>query len=117
MGVPHKYFAQLKDGESVTLEDGRVIHSEDVVAPKDPDFVFMILDCPSMEVLTCMSQNSSLVQRMKNCKLILHITPQVNSMISMMLQYHNLLYFRKLFAQMSEFSPKHKSLFFPLILQ
>jgi ribonuclease Z len=50
LGVPvGPLFRKLASGESVTLEDGRVIKSEDVLTPATPGDVILIVDCKSAE--------------------------------------------------------------------
>ncbi|XP_035910676.1 ribonuclease Z, mitochondrial [Anopheles stephensi] len=48
---PGPLLGQLKNGNDVTLPDGRVVKSADVRAPDDPGPVFMFIDIPSREYL------------------------------------------------------------------
>ncbi|XP_052893807.1 ribonuclease Z, mitochondrial [Anopheles moucheti] len=48
---PGPLLGQLKNGNDVTLPDGRVVKSVDVRAPDDPGPVFMFIDIPSREYL------------------------------------------------------------------
>ncbi|CAF0755136.1 unnamed protein product [Didymodactylos carnosus] len=48
-GVPFNHLrTQLKNGEDVTLENGRIIRSVDVVLPVEPPVKVLVLDCPSL---------------------------------------------------------------------
>uniref|UniRef100_A0A182P4Q1 Zinc phosphodiesterase ELAC protein 2 n=1 Tax=Anopheles epiroticus TaxID=199890 RepID=A0A182P4Q1_9DIPT len=52
LGVPAgPLLGQLKNGNDVTLPDGRVVRSCEVRAPDDPGPVFMFIDIPSREYL------------------------------------------------------------------
>ena len=46
---PGPVLGQLKSGQDVTLEDGRVVKSTDVVGEASPASSYLILDLPSME--------------------------------------------------------------------
>uniref|UniRef100_A0A182S923 Zinc phosphodiesterase ELAC protein 2 n=1 Tax=Anopheles maculatus TaxID=74869 RepID=A0A182S923_9DIPT len=48
---PGPLLGQLKNGNDITLPDGRVVRSADVRAPDDPGPVFMFIDIPSREYL------------------------------------------------------------------
>lgn len=41
----------LKNGEDITLPNGQIVRSQDVVAPIDPGPIFIILECPSLDYL------------------------------------------------------------------
>ncbi|KAG0738113.1 hypothetical protein G6F35_006069 [Rhizopus arrhizus] len=49
LGVrPGPLYGQLHKGQSVTLEDGRVVTQDMVCDPPKPGHVFMLIDCPSV---------------------------------------------------------------------
>jgi len=48
---PGPIFAKLKAGKSVNLDDGRTIHSREVVAPGHAGAVVGVFFCPSLDVL------------------------------------------------------------------
>ncbi|KAI9337231.1 beta-lactamase-like protein [Obelidium mucronatum] len=52
LGIPMgPMYANLKNGKSVTLADGRVIQPSECVSPSKPGPVFIIMDCPSVEYI------------------------------------------------------------------
>ncbi|KAI8612015.1 beta-lactamase-like protein [Chytriomyces sp. MP71] len=61
LGIPKgKLYGKLQRGESVTLEDGRVIASSQVCSPPKAGAMFIILDCPSTEYILAITSNSQL---------------------------------------------------------
>ncbi|XP_052864541.1 ribonuclease Z, mitochondrial [Anopheles cruzii] len=57
---PGPLLGQLKNGNDVTLPDGRVVRSSDVRAPDDPGPVFIFIDIPSEEYLSDLQQKAEL---------------------------------------------------------
>ncbi|CAF3759123.1 unnamed protein product [Rotaria socialis] len=54
---PTELRARLKNGEDVTLPDGRLIRSKDVTLPGEPPVKVLILDCPSLTYLDSISKS------------------------------------------------------------
>ncbi|UJR08657.1 hypothetical protein I4U23_012916 [Adineta vaga] len=54
---PTELRSRLKNGEDVTLSDGRVIRSKDVTLPSEPPVKILILDCPSLAYLDSIKSN------------------------------------------------------------
>lgn len=52
--------ARLKEGKDVTLEDGSIVRSEDVVGPEIPGCYFLISDCPSVDYIDSLKSQESL---------------------------------------------------------
>ncbi|KAI7866708.1 beta-lactamase-like protein [Spinellus fusiger] len=48
---PGPLYGKLQKGISVTLEDGRVIHQEQVCDPTKPGHIFMVVDCPDVDYI------------------------------------------------------------------
>ncbi|XP_023237388.1 ribonuclease Z, mitochondrial-like [Centruroides sculpturatus] len=48
---PGPLLGQLKNGEDVTLPNGQIVRSRDVVAPIEPGPVLLVLECPSTDYL------------------------------------------------------------------
>ncbi|KAJ3215714.1 Zinc phosphodiesterase ELAC protein 2 [Dinochytrium kinnereticum] len=69
---------RLSRGESVTLEDGTVVHSHQCVAPTKPGAVFCIIDCPSPAYISSIVSAPKLHPTflMPNLKSIVHILGQ-----------------------------------------
>ena len=58
LGIPTvPYFRQLIEGQTVTLESGRVITPDQVVGPSLPGPVFAIIDCPTPNYLDSLISN------------------------------------------------------------
>ncbi|XP_053210390.1 ribonuclease Z, mitochondrial-like isoform X2 [Panonychus citri] len=57
---PGPILGRLKSGEDVTLEDGRIIKSQDVIEPSQPGSTFVILECPSMEYFNSILESEKL---------------------------------------------------------
>ncbi|XP_053675250.1 ribonuclease Z, mitochondrial [Anopheles nili] len=83
-GVPAgPLLGQLKNGNDITLPDGRVVRSSDVRAPDDPGPVFMFIDIPSKEYLADFQAKSDLfakyqqdaVEESDRAVFVLHFTP------------------------------------------
>ncbi|KAJ3231292.1 hypothetical protein HDU81_003898 [Chytriomyces hyalinus] len=52
LGIPFGPIrGNLSKGMSITLDDGRIIHPQDVCAPSKEGAIFIILDCPSLEYI------------------------------------------------------------------
>jgi hypothetical protein len=80
LGVkPGPDFGILQKGGTVTLANGTVVHPEDVMASRPAGPVFAVIDCPSAEYLTSLTESESLPQllhaegRVPN--LMVHMTP------------------------------------------
>ncbi|XP_046478204.1 ribonuclease Z, mitochondrial [Neodiprion pinetum] len=57
-GVPSgPLLGKLKEGEDVTLEDGRIVKSADVLAPGDSGSVIIVLECPTVDYLESLVEN------------------------------------------------------------
>lgn len=55
---PGPLLGQLKNGQDVTLPDGRVVKAAEVKGPDDPGPVFIFLDVPDEEYLTLLCENA-----------------------------------------------------------
>ncbi|CAH1794270.1 unnamed protein product, partial [Owenia fusiformis] len=55
---PH--IRDLKDGKTVTLPDGRVIHPDDILSPDSPSVPFIVLECPKEDFLDAFLKNEDL---------------------------------------------------------
>ncbi|XP_043476236.1 ribonuclease Z, mitochondrial isoform X3 [Leptopilina heterotoma] len=55
--TPGPLLGQLKNGMDVTLENGTIIKSSDVVDPAEPGPAFIVVDCPREELLESLIQN------------------------------------------------------------
>lgn len=83
LGVPKgPLLGKLKNGESITLDNGTVIHADDVREPSDPGPIFLIVDIPSLGYLQSLQQNNKFKEYLKGNQedmtrndLILHFTP------------------------------------------
>lgn len=52
LGVPPgPLYGQLKNGQDVTLPDGRVVSAADVRTPDDPGPAFLVVECPDESYL------------------------------------------------------------------
>ena len=52
LGVsPGKDFGKLQKGESVTVASGATVHPEQVLGPAPPGQVFVVLDCPTVDIV------------------------------------------------------------------
>ncbi|XP_046740756.1 ribonuclease Z, mitochondrial [Diprion similis] len=57
-GVPSgPLFGKLKEGKDVTLEDGRIVKSSDVMGPTEPGSVVIVLECPTVDHLESLVEN------------------------------------------------------------
>lgn len=62
LGIPRgDMYKCLKDGQSVTLDDGRVIHPHQVLGRNTPGGEILFFDCPSIEYLKGLLSNEFLV--------------------------------------------------------
>ena len=52
--------AILKSGGNVTLEDGTVVKTSDVVGPKDPAMHFIVIECPTESHIDLICNNTTL---------------------------------------------------------
>ena len=48
---PGPLLGKLKAGENVTLPDGRIIMSNDVVGPEEKGKIFIVMECPSVDYI------------------------------------------------------------------
>ncbi|KAJ3097108.1 Zinc phosphodiesterase ELAC protein 2 [Phlyctochytrium bullatum] len=69
------HLGRLSRGESVTLENGTVVHSHQCVAPPKPGSVFCVIDCPSPSYVPSIVSAPKLKASSldKNLKSIVHI--------------------------------------------
>lgn len=73
-------FGKLQKGQSVTNAKGVLIKPEDVISPKTPGSIFMIVDCPDLSYFEILEQKAALKDYMKNGKyqncfrFIIHMT-------------------------------------------
>ncbi|CAG0879837.1 unnamed protein product [Darwinula stevensoni] len=69
----------LKRGEDVTLENGTVVHSQDVMSPQDPGSLFFVVDCPTEAFLKSLMKSGHFQSHMETSGLdpsvIFHFTP------------------------------------------
>eukprot|EP00092_Neocalanus_flemingeri_P001499 GFUD01001600.1.p1 GENE.GFUD01001600.1~~GFUD01001600.1.p1 ORF type:complete len:865 (+),score=362.31 GFUD01001600.1:341-2935(+) len=76
LGVkPGPALGQLKAGKDVTLEDGRLIRSCDVVGDMAPPSSFLVLDVPDLEYLDSLESCESL-RKVENLETVFHFSPQ-----------------------------------------
>lgn len=83
LGVPKgPLLGKLKNGESITLDNGTVIHADDVLEPSEPGPIFLVIDIPSIGYLRSLQQNDRFNEYLKSnlddvtrSDLILHFTP------------------------------------------
>ncbi|CAD5113231.1 DgyrCDS2410 [Dimorphilus gyrociliatus] len=73
--------AKLKNGESVTLENGNIINPEQVLSPPEPVSTFIVIECPSANYLDSLVDNQQLKAYTDNnsdnhSELIIHFTPR-----------------------------------------
>lgn len=82
-GVPKgPLLGRLKNGESVTLDNGVTVEPEDVCEPDDPGPIFIVLDIPSLEYMKCLEEAEAVKKLHGNDvpiddrpSLILHFSP------------------------------------------
>uniref|UniRef100_T1J1X8 Zinc phosphodiesterase ELAC protein 2 n=1 Tax=Strigamia maritima TaxID=126957 RepID=T1J1X8_STRMM len=65
---------KLKNGEDVTLENGKLVKSQDVFTPTTPPISFIIVDCPSVEFLDSLLESKQF-EKHQIPVLIVHFTP------------------------------------------
>lgn len=84
LGVPKgPLLGKLKNGESVTLANGSVVHADDVREPDDPGPTFLVIDIPSLGYLKSLQKNEKFKEYVKSnaedgaarSDLILHFAP------------------------------------------
>jgi len=72
---PGPMLGLLKSGKDVTLDDGTIVRSNDVVGDTAPPSNFVVLDIPEMEYLDSLERNEKL-KRIKNLQTVFHFSPQ-----------------------------------------
>ena len=80
---PGPIYSKLQKGESVTLDDGRIIKPEDVLGESHPSSAVYILYLPSFEHMKLLINDKNLTDKIINKKnyinsLVVHITPFYN---------------------------------------
>jgi len=76
-------FADLSNGITITLEDGTQVRPEQVMDPKEPGPIILIIDCPSDDHMTKLLENVDLSKYHENTSttdnqtahLVFHLTP------------------------------------------
>lgn len=67
LGVPKgPMLGILKNGESVTLNNGTVINPDNVRDPDDPGPIFLVIDLPTIGHLKSLRHNEQFVQYLQN---------------------------------------------------
>lgn len=62
-GVPKgPLLGKLKNGESVTLENGTTVHPREVCEPDDPGPIFIVLDIPSIEYMQSLREATQIIE-------------------------------------------------------
>ena len=72
--MPGPMLGRLKKGEDVTLEDGRVIRSLDVVGQSSPASSYLVIDLPEVEYLDSL-EGSDRLRNIENLNTVFHFTP------------------------------------------
>ena len=77
---PGPNYSKLQKGESVTLDDGRIIKPEDVLGESHPSSALYILYLPTFEHMKLLISDKILIDKITNNKnyinrLVVHITP------------------------------------------
>ena len=81
LGVPRgPLFGRLKQGQPVTLENGRVVHPKDVLEHQDLGPQFLIVDCPNAEVAAMVVKHPALTRHHRESEdrafIIIHMCPK-----------------------------------------
>jgi len=71
---PGPLLGKLKAGEDVTLPDGRVVKSSDVMEDSGPKLSSLVLEIPDLGYMDALLENKSLVEN-KNLQNMFHFTP------------------------------------------
>jgi len=71
---PGPMLGLLKAGKDVTLEDGRIVRSSDVVGDTSPSSSFLVIDIPDMEYLDSLESCDKL-QNIDNLQTVFHFSP------------------------------------------
>eukprot|EP00090_Calanus_glacialis_P004185 TRINITY_DN13097_c0_g1_i2.p1 TRINITY_DN13097_c0_g1~~TRINITY_DN13097_c0_g1_i2.p1 ORF type:complete len:896 (-),score=340.30 TRINITY_DN13097_c0_g1_i2:90-2777(-) len=75
LGVkPGPMLGMLKAGKDVTLDDGRVVRSCDVVGDMAPPSTFLVLDVPDLEYLDSLESSEEL-KNLNNLEAVFHFSP------------------------------------------
>ncbi|XP_070551309.1 zinc phosphodiesterase ELAC protein 2-like [Ptychodera flava] len=77
---PGPAYSELKKGNSVKTQDGKEIFPSDVLTPKIPGPIFIVMECPSEDFMDSLENSAELCQFQqedieKPVALIVHITP------------------------------------------
>ena len=72
--VPGPMLGKLKNGEDVSLPDGRVIRSQDVVGLASPASSYLVIDVPEVEYLDSLESRERL-RNINNLNTVFHFTP------------------------------------------
>ena len=72
--VPGPMLGKLKAGKDVTLDDGRVIRSEDVVGQSSPASSYLVIDVPDLEYLDSLESKERL-RNIRNLNTVFHFSP------------------------------------------
>ncbi|XP_021942472.1 ribonuclease Z, mitochondrial-like [Zootermopsis nevadensis] len=80
---PGPLLGKLKAGEDVTLPDGTLVKSADVRLPDDPGPIFIVVDCPSLDYVDSLVNNSAFSRHQAAAAseidlafLVVHFTPE-----------------------------------------
>ena len=72
--VPGPMLGKLKAGQDVTLPDGRIIRSEEVVGLSSPASSHLVIDVPELEYLDSL-ESSERLRNINNLNTVFHFTP------------------------------------------
>ncbi|XP_064478963.1 ribonuclease Z, mitochondrial-like isoform X2 [Ornithodoros turicata] len=83
MGVPPgPLLGELKNGKDVTLPNGNIVKSSDVVSAEEPGPVFIVLEVPSVDYLDCLLEAREFERHQLSAaapedaaKVVVHFTP------------------------------------------
>lgn len=81
---PGPLLGELKNGKSVKLPDGTVVHTKDVCSANDPGPIFILLDIPSVEFLDSFKEKEQMFAAHQEtatsedeiASLVVHFSPQ-----------------------------------------
>lgn len=87
LGVPKgPLFGELQSGKTVTLQDGRQIHPEQVMEASQTGPVFMIIECPTVSYISSLVANVQLSQYWDGGS---HVTPAIIVHLTPMIVFEN----------------------------
>ncbi len=81
LGVPQGPMLKLlKEGEDITLDDGTLVRSSDVVGVQEDPLCYLVIECPSQDYFESMKNDKRLMEpesspEMKFIKGVFHFTP------------------------------------------